>query len=54
MAEEKKTTSIKTIKDYFGFREGDSMKDFAAEMKGLSQEDKEQLCEGIENGSLTY
>ena len=36
-----------TLKKYFGFKEGDTLKE-------LSTEEKQQLAEGILNGTLTY
>jgi len=53
MTEEKRTFT-KTLKDYFGIKEGDKLADFAKEIQALSDEEKAQLADGIENGSLTY
>ena len=43
-----------TLKKYFGFKEGDTLKEFLVELKELSTEEKQQLAEGILNGTLTY
>lgn len=44
--------NVKLIASVF---KGDmALKDFAEELKQLTAEDKEQLAEGIRNGSLTY
>jgi hypothetical protein len=53
MPEEKKT-GIAGIYKFFGPRAGQSIKDFSDEYKELTDEDKAQLREGIDNGSLTY
>lgn len=45
---------IKTLSDYFGRQEGQSLKDFGAEINKLSLDDKIQLVGGIRDGSLTY
>lgn len=53
MTEEKRTFT-KTLKEYFGLKEGDRLADFAKEIQALSEEDKVQLADGIENGTLDY
>lgn len=53
MTEEKKV-NVKALKEFFGLKEGQRLADFAEELKALSTEEKEQLSEGILNGSLTY
>jgi len=50
----KKPGTTKILKEYFGMRPGTKLADFAAELKELSDEEKEQLAEGISNGSLNY
>jgi len=47
-------TGVKALKDYFGYKSGQTLKEFAAEVKALSDESFQQLKIGIENGSLTY
>jgi len=53
-------SGIKAVADYFTkgedgkTLEGDSLSKFGAEWKELSDTDKEQLKQGIENGTLTY
>jgi hypothetical protein len=46
--------TIKAIKEFFGLRPGDTLKSFTAEWASLSDQDKEQIREGIGNGTLTY
>lgn len=43
-----------TIKKYFDLKPDQKMQDFLAEYKELTDEDKRQLVDGIENGALTY
>lgn len=50
MADEKKPSNIKAIKDYFGMSASEAM----AESKQLTPEDKAQLGQGILEGTLTY
>lgn len=45
---------IKTIKDFFGFRPGDGLKDFADEVKALSEDEKRQLVDGINDETFNY
>lgn len=52
--EQKKSSTLKPIKEYFGLKEGQKMTEFGAEWKALTEEDKMQLATGIEDGSLTY
>jgi hypothetical protein len=47
-------TGVKVLKDYFGYKPNEGLKEFAAETQALTDEDFEQLKGGIENGSLTY
>lgn len=51
---DEKPFSVKTLKEFFGFREGTKLADFGAELKALSDEEKTQLCNGIEDGTLDY
>ena len=46
--------SIKDVMEYFGRREGQTLKDFTVEWGALSDEDKAQLKEGLGDGSLNY
>ena len=50
----KKVGDAKVLKDYFGLREGETIRDFAAELKALTPEDKEQLASGIRDETFTY
>lgn len=52
--EEKKKGTASVLKAYFGYSEGQDLAAFAVEMKALTDEDKAQLVEGIENGTFTY
>jgi hypothetical protein len=45
---------IKVLKDFFGYKPKEGLREFAAEAKALSDEDFEQLKRGIEDGSLNY
>lgn len=54
MTDEKKVSTLKPIKNFFGFKDGQTMTQFGTEFKALTDEDKKQLADGIENGSLTY
>ena len=47
-------TGIKSLRDFFGYKPNEGLKEFAAEVKTLTDEDFEQLKRGIEDGSLTY
>lgn len=46
--------TIKAALDYFGRKSGQTLKDITEEWKKLTEQDKEQLKEGIGNGTLTY
>ncbi len=50
----KSPATAKTLKDFFGLRPGEGLKDFAAELKALTPEDKEQLVLGIRDESYNY
>jgi hypothetical protein len=52
--EKERLNATKLIKEYFGFKEGQKLADFAEEFKALTPDDKKQLSEGIANGTLTY
>lgn len=45
-----------SLKDVAAFlrKDGESLTDFSKEWKSLSETDKEQIKEGIGNGTLTY
>lgn len=51
---EQNTSKTKVIKEFFGYKEGQGLREFAEEFKALSEQDKAQLAEGITNGTLTY
>jgi hypothetical protein len=46
--------TIKAVADFFGRKPGQTLKDWSEEWKLLSETDKEQIKEGIGNGTLTY
>lgn len=46
--------SVTAIKKYFGLLPGQSLVDFKNEWGKLTEQDKEQLTEGIKNESLNY
>jgi len=39
-------TKMAVIRDYFGIRSGESLKDFAQELKALTADDKLELAQG--------
>lgn len=39
---------------FFGKKDGQSLMDFAAELKALTDQDVDDLLSGLESGSLTY
>jgi hypothetical protein len=45
--------SLKDVMDFFG-KNGGTLKDFRAEWEALTDQDKNDLKEGIGNGSLNY
>lgn len=47
-------STLKTLRDYFGKKEGQSLRELADEFSALSPEEKQQLAEGINNGSMNY
>ena len=47
-------TNIKVLRDFFGKKEGGTLAGFAAELKELTDQEKQQLADGIRNESLTY
>jgi hypothetical protein len=51
---QEKKANVKALKDFFGTRPGEGIKEFSDELKKLSHEEKLQLSEGIENGTLNY
>jgi len=53
-ADAKGPSTIKTLRDFFGKKEGQTLSDMANEFKELSTEEKQQLADGINNGSLNY
>lgn len=53
MTETDKSDAV-VLKEFFGKREGQTLTEFVVEMRQLTDEDKQQLADGIRNGSLTY
>lgn len=47
-------TNVKALRSYFGQKEGQTLTQFAAELKELSDTEKQQLADGIRDESLTY
>lgn len=45
---------ITVLKKFFETKDGQSLQEFAAEVKELDDESFEQLRSGIEDGTLTY
>lgn len=56
MPEEKKITigGAAQLQKFFGKKEGQTLKDFAEEIRTLTPLDKQQLGEGIASSTLTY
>lgn len=54
MTTDKDRSPLKLIKEFFGLKDGQKMTEFANEYKTLTDEDKEQLADGIEDGTLSY
>lgn len=52
--ENEKKSPARVLKQYFGLKEGQKISDFVEELKALSPEEKLQLTDGIQNGTLTY
>lgn len=46
--------TIKAVADFFGRKPGQTLKDWSEEWKQLSETDKEQIKNGIGDGTLTY
>lgn len=46
--------TLKQVADYFGRLPGQTLKAWTEEWKQLSDEDKEQIKDGIGDGTLTY
>jgi hypothetical protein len=49
-----KKSGARVLKQFFGLKPEQKISDFVVELKALTPEEKSQLCEGIENGTLTY
>lgn len=47
-------STLATLYRFFGKREGQGLKEFKAELDELTDNDKAQLVEGINNGTYTY
>lgn len=45
---------VKILKDFFGYKDDQTLKQFADEVKLLPDEDFYEIVGGIEDGSLTY
>ncbi len=48
------TATIKDVKDFFGMKPGQSLKEFAEEWKAMDDASKEQIRQGLGDGTLTY
>ena len=53
MTEPTKVASIKQVADFFRM-DGESLTEFSAQWKRMSDADKEQIKAGVGDGSLTY
>lgn len=54
MTDQKKPGNAAVIKKFFGTKQGQTMTGFMEELRELTPEDKEQLANGINDGSLNY
>lgn len=55
MPDEPKKKGVPVVlKEFFGLKKDQDLRGFLAELKELSMEEKEQLAEGINNGTYTY
>lgn len=46
--------TIKAVADFFGRKQGQTLKDWTEEWKQLTEEDKEQIKNGIGDGTFNY
>jgi hypothetical protein len=53
MTDEKRTFA-KLFQGFFGRKPGQTLMEFGAEINELTEDDKVQLADGIENGTLNY
>lgn len=53
MTDEKRKYAA-VLSKFFGKKPGQTLMEFASEVNALTQKDKDDLYDGIENGSLTY
>lgn len=54
MTDEKKRTFAKLFQGYFGRKPDQTLIEFGAEINELSDEEKNQLADGIEDSSFNY
>lgn len=47
---DKKQGALIVLKSYFGFKDGQTLKEFVAELKDLSDEDKLELAQAVAEG----
>lgn len=47
-------SNTKVLSKYFGKKDGGTLAQFADEIKQLTEQDKQQLGDGIRNVTLTY
>lgn len=53
MSEDKRTFA-KLFQGYFGRKPGQNLMEFGQEINELSEKEKIQIADGIEDGTLTY
>ena len=46
--------SVKQVQELFGRLPGQSLTDFAAELKSLTEQDRIDLANGMSDGTLSY
>lgn len=51
--EKKEMSFAMAMKDYFGLKQGDKLKDFFHELKELTDEDRKEFAKGLEQVGYT-
>ena len=49
---DKRPSFVSACKEYFGFKPGQKLSDFAAEIKALSASDKVEIADGLRNAGF--
>ncbi len=51
---QKKLSTAMIFKTFFGVKKGQTLQEFAKELKALTDQDRQEMAQGIEDGTLTY